>query len=82
MTVAYEPGDSVPRGLFCVDGEREVRLEFEIPVRIRETADVRHVYPDVSIHGVDDVVSLEESSPHATIFEGVNTVLYFDPMEE
>jgi hypothetical protein len=82
MTEVYEAGEAVPDGLFYVDGERETRLTFDVPVRVYESSDLRHVYPDESVHSVEDVVSPEESSPHTTVFEGVNTVLYFDPRVE
>lgn len=79
MTRTYEAGERVPEGLFCVDGERKAPLTFDVSVRVLRRADVRHVYPTRPVHGVDDVVSTVESSPHATIFEGPNTVLYFSP---
>jgi hypothetical protein len=81
MAQTYDAGERVPEDLFCVDGERKAPLTFDVSVRVLNRSDVRHVYPAQSVHGVEDVVSTVESSPHATIFEGPNTVLYFDPPE-
>jgi hypothetical protein len=78
----YDEGDPVPDGLFCIGGNREARLWFEVPVRVHRTSEVRHVYPEHSVHSVGEVVSSAEPSPHTTIFEGPNTVLYFEPFED
>jgi hypothetical protein len=81
MVEAYQAGDPVPDGLFSVDGDAEAGLRFDVSVRVYESDGVRHVYPVEPIHGIEEVVSPAESSPHETIFEGVNTILYFDPVE-
>ena len=82
MPARFDVGESVPDGLFDVDGDRDASLEFGVGVRVERRGGLRHVIPDERIHHVREAVRVTSGNlTHATVFEGPNTVLYFAPAD-